>query len=70
MSTGSINNNALDALLTESAASIGPDGAPLAPSPPQVSLKNTFVEFGDAINETVDSFVPTGRGDRCCSSTS
>ena len=51
-------NDALDALLAESAASIGPDGTSGAITTAS-KFENTFVKFDDVI-KPVDGFVPAG----------
>ena len=63
MSSSNINNNALDALLAESAASIGSDtsGSVTTASKSQ----NTFVKFDDLVSEAKPSqvFVSAGGWD-------
>ena len=61
MSSTSINNDALDTLLAESAASIGPDGTSGATTTAS-KFENTFVEFCDIVNKPVKSFVSARGG--------
>ena len=59
MSTNSFNNDALDALLADSAASIGPDGTSTAITTAS-KFESTFVKFDDVVTKPVDNLVPPG----------